>query len=148
LKPPWSPLQALEVPFRSLQGPLKTSKVHIVPLNPRMHCSLSQQYLLQCAKSNKKQNAMHKIPLVQTGVLVIQICAHILGTYSLTFFLTYLNLCFLTNLLTLFLMIYLLTYLSDNLSDISFAIISDISFDIISDISFDKSFWHFFWHIF
>ena len=119
----------------------------------------------------KKQDAIHKIPLVQTWILVIQICvcrytrdifsdvlpdisSDILSDISsdilFDIFLTYLLPFFLTNLLTLFLMTNLLTYLSDILSDISFAILSDLSFDIISDISSDitcKNYWNLAKHV-
>ena len=116
--------------------------------------TLSQQYLLQCAKSNKKQNAMHKIPLVQTWILVIQIyvCTYTWDIFSdilpdissdilSDISSDILSDIFPTNLLTLFLMTYLLTYLltylSDISSDTSSDILSDISSDILSDISFD-----------
>ena len=127
---------------------------------PCTKTTLSQQYLLQCAKKNKKQDAIHKIPLVQTWILVIQIyiCTNIWDIFSdilpdissdilSDIFLTYLLTFFLTNLLTLFLMTYLspffltylltffLTYLSDISSDISFHILSAISFDNLSVIS-------------
>ena len=75
-----------------------------------------------CSVPNEqKQDATHKIPLVQTCMY-----AHILGTYCLTFYPTYLVTFFLTFLLTFFF-------------DLSFDILSDIFLTCLSDISFNIS---------
>ena len=97
---------------------------------------LSQQYLLQCATSNKKQNAIHKIPLVQTWILVLwDISFDILSDISF-------------GILSDMSPHILSDISSDILSDISFAILSDISSGILYDISFWHISWHSSWHIF
>ena len=117
---------------------------------------LSQRYLLQCATSNEKLNAIHKMPLVHTWILVIQIYVCIYTCYISVFLatnclsktkptihnLTKKPVCKLS-IFSFFLKFFLISsdipfdILSDISSDLSSGILSDISFDIISDISSD-----------
>ena len=90
----------------------------------------------------QKQDAIPKIPLVQTWILVIQIyvCTYTWDIFSDISFDIISDKSFdtLSDDIS-----------SDILSDISFDIISDKSFDTLSDdISSDISFWHIFWHSF